>query len=197
MSSRTKVVGISVPLIIVAAVVAVLAVWAVMGATGGVKDGVSIKGVIEYSIFDPAGNLKASNAIHNDYTDSLSGDAAGLLTGAAQLSPGYESIAACSNNPNTGLGDGGTPTGCTLQGDAVDGSSENPADGSASVTANAWESEVTFTATAGGTILELQLANTTAGTTAPTPAEIGAVQDVNITLGAGDTLTVTWTVTVG
>ncbi|MBI4234516.1 MAG: hypothetical protein HY686_08755 [Chloroflexi bacterium] len=189
---NSAVLKVGLPLGVLAVVaMAALALWAFMGgATGGVKDTAGIKGLIEYKVFDAAGNLKASKVIHNTDYPVLHNAARNRLgvqgntTGATNPEK-FASIRACNNAAAGALCVAGNLT--TNVNNPIDAAGAAGGDG-------VWSAAGTFTATgAAGPILTLQLTDKN-GTDAD--RVVGASQVVNITLALNDTLAVTWTVTV-
>lgn len=195
MNKRTKVGFIALSLVLVAVVALVGFSLGRGGPTGAVQDTAGIRGQVEWSVYDAAGNLKQSYVNHNavvtlglnDARTRL-GDATALTLGAATA---YDDIALLSTNSS---GAAGTivPTVRLDVGNPVSSAYTALAEsGNYSVTK-------TFVVTAGidVTVEELQLAkNTTAGT-APTATEIGAWQNVTITLAGTDSIAVTWTIDI-
>lgn len=197
MNSKAKVIGV--PMIVAAALMAMLAVWSFGSASGaaGVETPF-ITSNVEYTVSDALGRVKAHEFFHNATSTNLLEDAENRISATATIGADdvYTGISICSNNPNNGAANGSTPSStlCTL---ITDVSEANP---KTAATVNAgtktYNIVQTFTATAGITILELQLVKSPTDTTQPIVGEIGAYRDVSVTLANTDTIQITWTVTI-
>ena len=180
--------------VIAVALAAILAAFALSvwrgGPVSGLNDGGRIKGVVEWTHRDAGGAVLGQSLRDNTTTDLIKNDARDRLGFSSTLTDAdlSDEIALLSDNP------GGAATGTlstnTTEANPQEGAGAQGGTGVFSVT-------LTFTATGTVTIEELQLVNgDNADTEVPTAAEIGAWQNVAVTLENGDTLTVTWTVTV-
>ena len=193
-----------------------------MGGTsnGGLNDGVTYKGFVEWSVFDANGNLKQYNNSHNALnTDQGLSDTVNRLIGGVtteiDLIVGSTEGTGADSFARIFLAEVARSAGGDAQvyestdqvenvgSDTADDTvGSNPAQGvvTASTGANGSGTVVlTFEAEATETITELALV-TTASRTAATDGAIAdtailAVQDVDITLADEDTLAITWTVT--
>ena len=177
--------------LVVVLAAALVGVWRVGYTQGeGAFDGARISGLIEYSVRDASGAVKEQRVIHNTTADAFKNAArarlgvAGTTLGASNVDM-YSSIRACNNAASSTL--------CTSTN--LTSNVNNPIDaaGAAGGT-GVYTATGTFTATgAAGPILTLQLTdrNATDGS-----RSVGAHQTVNITLASGDTLQVTWTITI-
>lgn len=185
---------ISVPVLalvlgVIFAVIA-LSIWG-GNSVSGLNDGGSIKGVVDWVHQDANGNILARALLDNTTMDLIKDDARGRLGVSATLADAdlYDEIALCSNNVS-GLA-------CTLS--TVGSITEaNPQEGTGVAGGTGvFSVALTFTATGAVTIEELQLVKgNNADAAVPTTSEIGAWQNVAVTLANGDTLTITWTVTI-
>ncbi len=182
-------------LVIGAGLVALLWLWALQPGGVSPRDGGRIFGSIEYTVRDVSGNLKESKLIHNATLDLLLNDARTRLGDATALTLGagtaYDDIALLSTNAS---GAEGTLI-ATARFDVG-----NPQSGTYTALGESGNYSVaqTFVVQSGAdiTVEEVQLAKGTTAGTAPTTSKIGAWQNVGITLSAGDSLTITWTVDI-
>lgn len=157
----------------------------------GAVETAKIIGLIEFTVFDSNGNLKEHRIIHNATLTGFKNAARerlgidGSLTGTSNTDL-YDNIQLCSNDVS---GDSST---CTLSANL----DANPADGTNTSGATGVYSTVkTFTASGASTIEEMQLTRG-AATNSTKDTNVGAWQNVSITLANTDTLQVTWTVTI-
>ncbi|MDP2950427.1 MAG: hypothetical protein Q8P22_12930 [Chloroflexota bacterium] len=197
-STRVK---IGVPMaLLLAATIAALALWAWnVGATGGLTDSTGIKGIISYEVRDAAGNLKASNVIHN--TDGLQGH---IAVSARLFDESQSSVGA--NDAFRAVFLTSDQTGEASVGTGIATVTTNPQnDGTVDCTTVGLTREcvtsVTFTANAAAAITQLKLVKGANDTTTLWGSDLAvgdilAWQDVAITLANTDQLTVTWTVTI-
>lgn len=167
-----------------------LSIWG-SGSVSGLNDGGSIKGVIEWTHQDANGTVLARSLKDNTTLDLIKNDARGRIGVSSTLADAdlYDEIALCSNDASGAA--------CTLS--TVGNITEaNPQEGSGSAGGTGvYSVALTFTATGAVTIEELQLVKgNNADAAVPTTSEIGAWQNVSVTLANGDTLTITWTVTI-
>jgi len=221
-----KPIRLGVPLFMVAAMVAVLAIWAwgpIGGAGGGPSDTAGLKGQITWTVYDASGNIKAHDVIQNDINTTPGLDSTvnrlvlvGKNPAATDIYDGIVAIAVpagvtdsvdSSDDPTNGFLSGNLTK--LLDGDSAvttSTSHENPADGTNPLVADAGtgitEVQVKFFSRADGVIIrQLGLVRTTETSTHTAPAtitddELLAHQPVNITLDTADTLEVTWRLTV-
>lgn len=188
-------IGAPVVVLLLAAVYVAFALsnWGGSSVTG-LNDGGSIKGVIEWTHRDAVGNIIKSVVINNTTVDLIKNDARARLGVAGTTEPAtdndlYDNISLCSADVSG--------VQCTLS-TVANITESNPQTGTGTAGATGvYSVQVTFTATGAVTAEELQLSKgaVTDGTPATT-AQIGAWQNVSLTLANGDTLTITWTITV-
>ena len=170
---------------------------------------VGIKGIVEYTVRDPSGNVKEHGVIENTINAEGLNEVFNRITGTAS-GGAYDGIAALSvdvgtDDPSDGV-DGASMT-KKLDGDSGTAGNQNPADGAVTTdfgteTGNGTVS-VTFTAT-GDNVSVLQVVltksvenDTLAGNLNITDADIFAFQDLpDVTLNTNDTVQYTWTVDV-
>ena len=184
-------IGVRVLAVVLAAILAALALSTWGGSSfSGLNDGGRIKGVVEWTHRDAGGAVLGQSLRDNTTLDEIKNDARDRLGFSSTLTDAdlYDEIALLSDNP------GGLATG-TLSTNTTE---NNPQEGAGTQGGTGEYSVVlTFTATGTVTIEELQLVNGDNGDTeVPIATEIGAWQNVSVTLENGDTLTVTWTITV-
>lgn len=190
---------ISVPVLLALAAAAFLVMWAWGPAGGaGVTESGRINSNLEYTVRDAFGAIKSHGLLHNATSANLLADAEDRLSATVNVLAAdvYTGLAICSNNTNNGAVDGFTPnaTLCTL----ITAVTEANPKTAATVNAGTATYNIVqlFTATGAITITELQLVKNPVDTTQPVVGNIGAAQDVNITMATSDTLTITWTVTI-
>ncbi len=200
MTAKIRPISISAMALVLFAAVAFLAFWQMRPAAGGPDAKISYN--VEYKVFSPSGSLLSQGVYHNAATDNLLNDAVTSLSGGTAPSGAYEYIAICSAAANGSLTQGQAPTACTLQTNATDSGSNGTAGiGAATLTVSTgtsdnsnWKLVDTFTASTNSVdIAELQMLKSSSSNVA---SNIGAVRATSITLNNGDTLQVTWTVTV-
>lgn len=190
---RSRTIGAAALLVMIAA--AFMTFFAVFvwggGSEAGLTDGGRIKGVVEWTHRDASGAVLGHSLLDNTTLDLIKNDARGRLGVSSTLADAdlYDEIALCSSNSSGAA--------CTLS--TVGNITEaNPQEGTGSAGGTGvFSVALTFTATGAVTIEELQLVKgNNADGDVPTTSEIGAWQNVSVTLADTDTLTVTWTVTV-
>lgn len=164
------------------------------GSAAGVNDNGTIRGSIEWTQRDSMGNVIETVSIKNTTLDLIKNDARARLGVDGTTAPTgnddlYDNISLCSNDASGAQ--------CTLA-TVANITETNPQDGTgATGGTGVFTVAVTFTATGAVTAEELQLSKGSVSDGTPaTTSQIGAWQNVSITLGNGDTLTITWTVTV-
>ncbi|GEM_PF-4375982 len=214
MNRKTKVgfIALSVALLAVVALTGVTALLA-GGSTGpaSVSDTAGIRGNIEYTVYDSAGNVKYTRSIHNAVNqDPALNTAVDRLTEIA-LADVTDALTFSRIVAITAAGDGATDgfdaasVTLLLDGDTGAAGNQNPAQGTNpdSAALGTGKVQATFTATGAATIRQLGLVNTAVddttaggGALAIATGELLAAQGVNIELALSDTLQVTWTVTV-
>ena len=160
----------------------------------GVRLGIS--GKIEYVVRDASGNIKQQMIIHNTSTSTILDAARDRLGGADGTLSGLSDDTGLFDNVqlvNTDLS-GSAPSQAQLS-EPDNLNENNPLDGTQSDGATGvYQTVAAFTASGAVVIEELQL---TSGAGADdTPETPGAFQNVSITLASGDSLTITWTVTI-
>ena len=191
---RSRTIGASALLAIIAAALMTLFAFFAWGggSENGLTDGGRIKGVVEWTHRDASGAVLGYSLLDNtilalikdDSRDRLGVDATTLA--AADF---YDEIALCSNDA------GGIA--CTLS-TVANITENNPQEGAGVAgSTGVFSVALTFTATGAVTIEELQLVKgTNADGEIPTASEIGAWQNVSVTLANTDTIQITWTVTI-
>lgn len=190
----TKVMKVSIPaLLTVVIALSALVAWMALRdkSAASISESAGITGNISYILKDASGNVKEQNSIHNTTLAALKNDARarlgvdGTFTGLTNADL-YDNIQAVASDLS-----GATPTNpqLTTNLDANPADSTNTAGG-----AGVYTAVKTFTASGAATIEELQL---TKGAAANGTAEApGAWQNTSITLASGDTLQITWTITI-
>ncbi len=183
----------SIPVLLTLAV-AMLGFWGFTtrsASPSGTEESARIIGLIEFTILDANGNLKEHRIIHNTTLAGFKNSARdrlgvdGSLTSVSNTDL-YDNIQLCSNDVS---GDAST---CTLSANL----DANPADGAnTSGGTGVYSTVKTFTASGASTIEEMQLTRGSA-VNATKDTNVGAWQNVSITLANTDTLQVTWTVTI-
>lgn len=177
-------------LLVMAAAFLVIFAWT-GGSGAGLSDSSRITGVVEWTHKDASGAVLAYSLLDNTTLDLIKNDASGRLGVSSTLADAdlYDEIALCSTNSSGAACTLSTPGNIT---------EANPQEGTGSAGGTGvFSVALTFTATGAVTIEELQLVKgNNADTDVPTASEIGAWQNVSVTLANTDTLTVTWTVTV-
>ncbi len=190
---RSPVVGVPVLLALLAAFMGFYALFVWGSASGSsLSDGGRIKGVVEWTHMDASGAVLGHSLFDNTTMPLIKDDARTRLGTNATLADAdlYNEIALCSNDVS-GLV-------CTLS-DVNFIDEFNPQEGTvvAGAATGVYTVAATFAASGAVLIEELQLVKgNNADNQAPTNLEIGAWQNVSVTLATGDTLTVTWTITV-
>lgn len=219
MRITSKPVLLGVPMLMVAAMVAVLALWAmgIMGGGGGVFGGPSsVAGAtwnVEYWHRDSEGNLLAYGKDHNAVTaEGLDAAVDHLLSQSVQDGLGADTafdkiILLSANASSDPASNGFTNTNIVLDIDGTNvpgGTDFNPANGVLSGTGGldgVGVITVTFVSDVdSNAILQMGLVNTPAIDTAGNPeaaiaaADILASLDITVTLNTNDTLQITWTI---
>lgn len=188
----TKRLKASLPLILIGiTALGAFTLWSVLGNSevDALGESASIKGEIAYVVRDPAGAVKEQRSIHNTTLAALKNDARarlGVDASGLGVNDLYDNIQAVGSDIS-----GATPTDPQLTANL----DANPADGTSTAGGSGVYTTVkTFTASGTATIEELQLTKGAAvNGTAEAP---GAWQNTSITLASGDTLQVTWTITI-
>jgi hypothetical protein len=184
-------------LLLAAALIAALALWAWNGSGGRGTEGTRVVANVEYTVRDAAGNVKDHGFFHNAATRHLLGDARTRLSTAvaADALNTYDDVALCTTNVS-----GATPAegflgvACValsanvanpdLNNGVTDGGTSTP---TYAITAN-------YTATAASVIREIQLVKGAVASTIPVLTTVGAARAVTIDLANTDTLAITWTI---
>ena len=190
---RSKAFKIGMPIALaVALVVATVAALSLRASSGELGANAWIKANLEYTVRDASGAIKDYKFIHNTTLAALK-DAARDRLGVVDLSALttahlYDNIQALLSDKS------GIPT---ANGDlSINLTSLNPVDGvNTAGGTGIYTVTNTFTASGASTIEELNLTRG-AGTNGTFESTVGAWQNVSITLASGDTLAVTWTITV-
>ncbi len=168
---------------------------------------VGIKGIVEYTVRDPSGNVKEHGVIENTINAEALNEVFNRITGTAS-GGAYDGIVALSTTEDPSDGVDGASITKKLDGNSGLGGNQNPADGTVTTdfgteTGNGTVS-VTFTAT-GDSVLVQQVVLTKSvendtvanSNLAIADADIFAFQDLpNVTLNTNDTVQYTWTVDV-
>ena len=161
---------------------------------GSNSENLAIVGQIAYIVRDSSGNIKENIVIPNTTVALFKNDARARLGVAGTTAPTsdddlYDNISLCGADASGGLC--GTFT-------AANVTENNPQDGTGSTGGEGvYSVVVTFNATGAVTIEELQLSKgSVTNGTAPSTSQIGAYQNVSITLANGDSIQITWTITV-
>ncbi len=190
----TKIIKISSPVLLAVLIaLSALAAWTLLRdkPTAILGESAGIKGEISYLVKDSSGVIKEQRSIHNTTLTALKNDARarlgvdGTFTGLGNNDL-YDNIQAVGSDLS-----GATPTNAQLSTNL----DANPADGTNTAGGNGVYTTVkTFTASGAATIEELQL--TKGSATNGTAEAPGAWQNTSITLASGDTLQITWTITI-
>ncbi len=199
MLSSVRLAKFGIPALVVLLALAAGMAWWTLNANGpGTGANATIKTNIEWKLFDPQGVLKSQGVGHNFTTANLINDARSRLSTATTTDASliYSNIALCStaSGGTAATTDGGTVTStCTLStNEAI-----NPALATVTnTTQGVYTAVKTFTATGASTINQISLSKNLVSTTTPATTDMGALKAVTIVLASGDTLQVTWTVTV-
>lgn len=206
MNLATRPIKFGVPALIILAFVAGLAFWAggaggPGGTAGGVGDRAFVRGAVSVVHQDAGGNILSEYYNPNTVTDGLklaAADRVGIgVDGTISTGDIFDWIQACTADLS-----GGT---CVLVDLSNDVSKDQPIDGTGVTGATGeYVAAVTFTCLKSGgcaAIEEIQLVegdgtDPAEGTPEVSP-EVGAWQNVAVTLAINDTLTVTWTIDIG
>ena len=196
MGKATRSVAISIPALLILAVAALMAFFAFGSATGSeFADGGRIKGVVEWVQRDATDVVLNQSLSGNTTMDLIKDDARARLGVSGTTAPTsdtdlYDNITLCGTDDSGGL--------CSTISDVSNITENNPQSGTGATGATGvYTVALTFTASGAVTIEELQLSKgAVVDGTPPSTANIGAFQNVSVTLANGDTLTVTWTITV-
>ena len=204
------------------ALVVVLALWAPWTGGGSPRDSGRISGIynniqavssngggakgedsfvtanVSWIVTDASGNIKSQGSGHNFTTANLVNDARTRLSTATTVDAAalYSNIALCST-ASTGTStttNGGTVlAACTLSSNA----GTNPVLSTVTnTTQGVYTAVTTFTAAGEVTINQIELSKALVTSTAPATTAIGAVKAVTIVLASGDTLAITWTISI-
>lgn len=170
---------------------------AVSSNGGGAKSEDSfVTANVSWVVTDASGNIKSQGSGHNFTSSNLVNDARTRLSTATNVVAAdiYSNISLCSTASTGVTANGNAPTAaCTLSSNA----GTNPVLSTVTnTTQGVYTAATTFTASGVSTINEIEISKTLAAATAPTTATIGAVKLVTIVLASGDTLAVTWTISI-
>lgn len=190
---------------------ALLGGWFVGRGTPPLAESARISGIVEYTVRDAQGNVKAHSVWHNTVLASALETTMRRLidntVGVTADTDTFRRIAALNNNEADDAIVGGilsTSVTLLLDGDGVAGGNQNPAAGTyadvGTTTDGQGRVQLTFTAAGAATIERLLLTKAgvddtaVGGAVAIAEADIVAWQDVSIVLANADTLQITWTV---
>lgn len=179
-----------IPLLAVAALAVFLVLWS-FRSQGGTTENVGIRGFVEYTVYDAAGDLKYQSArlnttmalLKTDIRDRI-GKAGTTIASDTALYDGLQ----LANTDKAGTAPSNIQLAANLDANPVEGAK-------ADVGTNGYSVTKTFTAAGASTIEEFQLARGDAVSGAAL-SSIGAFQDVKIVLATGDTLIISWTVVI-
>ncbi|MDP2953668.1 MAG: hypothetical protein Q8O76_10170 [Chloroflexota bacterium] len=192
-NSKRVTIGLPLALLAAAAVMALALYAFAFNGGAGIKDGVGIKGIIEWTVYDSAGNIKEQKLVHN--TDTLLGHTAAadrLFLEATNIDAGgNDAFAAIQLNSVAGAAAAGTKL-TTVGTNPLNDTSVTCSDSGGTV--RRCVIDAAFTATEGAAIVEIQLVKGADGAAAAAAASIFAYQGVTITLASADSVTFTWTV---
>lgn len=193
-AARPVVMGV--PVLLAIALAAFLAMWA-WGPVGiSFTEKGTVNGIIEWTVYDSSGNVKAHDIIHNNVTNLGLDEIVTRLVEDDVTDADFDEIRLLSNATTGGAPNGSTDgtvnvtggsptvnTGVTINGDTT---------GNATVA-------TTFSATGTAPIVEIHLTKTAIAQGAGmnyAAGDILAFQTVNITLESGDSVTFTWTIDI-
>ena len=202
-----KPIAIGVPALLAIALAVVLALWALGGSGGGgaLAEEAGVTGIIEYSVLDSGGVVKAHEVIHNTTVSGFLNAAASRLSvaGTVAATGVYENLQLCNIN-NTGDVCTSGQLIANIK-DAAGGAANNPAGaadttvtGPSGVADGVGSYQVQDTFFCGGTCAKILKLELTAGAATVGSADgvLGAYQAVDVTLSSGDSLQLTWTVDI-